>query len=523
MKNQVLHIFRKDVRHHWPEIVLSLALVVAYAWQEVTKYSRWGNAPDELSLIFPVSLLLVLAWVFLILRVVQGECLVGDKQFWVTRPYEWPKLLAAKLLFILTFFNVPLFILQAFLLLMAGYSPNSHIRGLLWLQVLWTLILVMPATTLSTVTASIGQFILAVLGLLLYSTLVFPAMSSLVPAAEVQAPAPVLGDIQVLLPVGVALSIIFWQYARRKTWRSRLLLVSFAVVIPLAILIIPYTLLIERAYPQASAAQQLPVRLAFDPAKPTSLQGGYPEKNNVHVRVPLVFSGVASGSWVSVAGVQEQILAPGERPWNSGWRGNGTRLLAGRQHAQLDITIDKGYFERVKSASVRLRITFALAPAHAKQTTHIVAQSGSFRVPGEGRCSFPPMFQGEMVCVFPLKTPFFLMTARSDELTCTPQKREPLPAGLTLYGGNFWNPDSAPADFGINPVEMQPVGFWDWGETRETNYHARVCPGTPLTFFTDWEDLPRLRTDLEIEGIRLQDYKLADTAEGSGFVGFSVP
>jgi hypothetical protein len=28
---QILHIFRKDARHHWPEILISLALLVVYA------------------------------------------------------------------------------------------------------------------------------------------------------------------------------------------------------------------------------------------------------------------------------------------------------------------------------------------------------------------------------------------------------------------------------------------------------------------------------------------------------------
>lgn len=43
---------------------------------------------------------LILFWVFLTLRVVHGETLVGDRQWWVTKPYEWWKLLLAKELFL---------------------------------------------------------------------------------------------------------------------------------------------------------------------------------------------------------------------------------------------------------------------------------------------------------------------------------------------------------------------------------------------------------------------------------------
>jgi hypothetical protein len=350
----------------------------------------------------------------------------------------------------------------------------------------------------------------------------FPAVQSLVPAVGVSGVSSVSGWLESLVLFGAGVAVVLWQYSRRRTARSRLLLIGAAVAVPLIMLVTPYRILIERAYPQASTGQPLPVQLAFDPAKPTSLQGGHPEKNKVHIRIPLLVSGIASGSSVSVSGILEQIQAPGEQPWSSGWHGHGMVLLAERQHTQIDIGIDKGFFERVKSAQAKLHITFALAPAHARETAHIVAQAGPFAVPGEGRCSFSPMFQGETLCIFPLKTPYFLMSAKSDELTCTPQKKEtPLPPATTLYGGHLWNP--GPADFGLNPVQTTSLGFWDWGGARDPNYRPRVCPGTPLTFFTNWEDSPRFRTDLEIDGIRLADYKLSDAPEGAGGFSIGVP
>ena len=104
--SQILHIFRKDVRHHWPEILLSLALLIAFAFEQPR---TWTGQPIEnrfLSFLLGfLPALMVLSWGFLIVRVVQGETLVGDRQFWVTRPYEWPKLLLAKLLFVFLFFH----------------------------------------------------------------------------------------------------------------------------------------------------------------------------------------------------------------------------------------------------------------------------------------------------------------------------------------------------------------------------------------------------------------------------------
>src|SRR5207245_1051798 len=141
--NQVLHIFRKDIRQHWWEIGASLAMAVAYAWNESrhdtgSGYFQVGASSFLMPILAP---LLVAAWALAIVRVIQAESLAGDRQFWVTRPYEWKKLLAAKVLFVLVFVNVPLLILQAFLLVKAGFPLRAHIPGLLGLQAPWLLIL----------------------------------------------------------------------------------------------------------------------------------------------------------------------------------------------------------------------------------------------------------------------------------------------------------------------------------------------------------------------------------------------
>ena len=99
--NQVWNIFRKDARHHWPEIAASLALLVAFAWLDIRSWSSFDDgiatgAAAAFSFFFVSQMLpglikplLLLSWMFLIVRVVHEESLVGDRQFWVTRPYDW--------------------------------------------------------------------------------------------------------------------------------------------------------------------------------------------------------------------------------------------------------------------------------------------------------------------------------------------------------------------------------------------------------------------------------------------------
>ncbi len=145
---QVLHIFRKDARHLWREIAASLALLVAFAWLDIRSWSQPYGAMAGGSLFFLsaqvlpglVTAMLPVSWIFLIVRVVQGESLVGDRQFWVTRPYDWKQLLVAKALFVVTFVNFPLLLADAFLLARAGFHPAHYIGGLLWMQLIWILV-----------------------------------------------------------------------------------------------------------------------------------------------------------------------------------------------------------------------------------------------------------------------------------------------------------------------------------------------------------------------------------------------
>jgi len=99
--NQVLHIFCKDIRRHRLEIVVSLFLLFGFAWKMPIIWSqdpRVTEAPVSRWLFALLGISLCFSWWFLIVRVIQGESLVGDRQFWLTRPYQRRWLMAAKAL-----------------------------------------------------------------------------------------------------------------------------------------------------------------------------------------------------------------------------------------------------------------------------------------------------------------------------------------------------------------------------------------------------------------------------------------
>ena len=100
---QILQIIRRDTQRHLPEIVFVLAVLVAFTWAEPRIwFPRDYFGADRLAEAMSswLQTILVLGWVILIARVMHSESLVKDCQCGIAQPYEWKKLLAAKLLFI---------------------------------------------------------------------------------------------------------------------------------------------------------------------------------------------------------------------------------------------------------------------------------------------------------------------------------------------------------------------------------------------------------------------------------------
>jgi len=103
----ILHILLKDLRRHWMEITGYWLVCATWAWRQAYPFELEWMQQREL-----VPILFFAMWILLTVRLVQGECLVGDREFWPTRPYRWPLLLAEKALALLLFLNLPLLIAQ---------------------------------------------------------------------------------------------------------------------------------------------------------------------------------------------------------------------------------------------------------------------------------------------------------------------------------------------------------------------------------------------------------------------------
>src|SRR5579859_656183 len=164
----IFHIFKKDFRRHCPEFLVSLIFLAIFLWDQPR---QWTVHPPEFrffsSLLRYLPHFLSLSWAFLLIRLVQGESLVGDRQFWLTRPYKWHTLLSAKLLAALLLVHLPLFLAQLLLLKLAFYPVLASVPGLLQIQFMFFSIITLGSFVVGSITRGVGEAALVVLGLFL--------------------------------------------------------------------------------------------------------------------------------------------------------------------------------------------------------------------------------------------------------------------------------------------------------------------------------------------------------------------
>jgi len=517
---QILNIFRKDLRRYWRESAVSVALLVAYSWNDVrgwagernvAAYGAIGGLISYQFLSGLVTVLLPVAWAFLIVRVVQAETLVGDRQFWITRPYEWKKLLAAKVLFVGFTINLPLLIADILLLAKAGFPPTHYVGGLLWMQLMMVLVLILPIATLATVTASVSQMMLAVLGVVLYMIGV-AALASVIPSSGFSGPADSL-DFILLIVTSVA--VILWQYAQRKTSGSRWLIAVLALTVVLIIVATPYNAIVKHDFPQLEPGELLPVQMALLPAK-TAADANVPDKEKeIVIQIPLSTSGVADDSIVVVSGVKVSLEAPNGLRWNSGWESPGISLFPDQKATQIDFNLKRKFFERVKSYSVKARIALALTVYRDKNRADFVTPPGEFAMPDLGFCSAGTYLR-EIHCRAPLRTPSsMLITSDLSATTCPAREGESRADNREIVRDWHQNSDSL-AEFGISPVKNIDVYLWDRHDGAR-RLVAGICPGTPLIISSP-KFVRSTRMELEINSLRLADYRLRQDEPGaSGF------
>jgi hypothetical protein len=519
---QILHIFKKDVRRYWPEIFISLALLVLYTRRQVEAAPEITGAGDiRLFFFFEMTRLvtpiLVLFWAFLILRVVQDESLVGDRQWWVTKPYLWWQLLLAKLFFIFVFINVPLFFVQLFLLHHAGFSIVHNFRDLVLIQ-FTPLILIVFSLALASLTKSLAQALLGI-GLALTILIACVWLGSHLSHNSYGESSKFMEALEFFFVFAPFIFVPLWQFARRKTWTSRGILVG-SLAAAYLISFIPSASHLEQSYAPV-AANDSPVHLTI-PAIPELEKTPTAWPNNVPT-VPLIIpvnvSGSAPGTVVLIDGINITADSPEDSRWSPGWFPQSLKVWPGEQRLNLSYSAKRKGYQAIKSKSLDLHIQLLFSEYQEADPRPLLMSPYGFQDTYLGTCGPSRLAPGLIECRKPFRPASYMARFDAPKFPCPPPRQYPsgTPTNLAVAYSLSASRDGFLPDPGLNPIidyyiafiSVTPVPETE-GKLQRADSVINVCPGAEIHLarpllkrqFRMQLDLPNTRLDTLIQEFR---------------------
>jgi hypothetical protein len=494
---QPLHIFRKDATHLWPETLVSVALLAAYAWADVQTWTPTeGFNPASLGKGI-LAFLIVISWLILVSRLVHDEELVGDRQFWTTRPYTWYGLLAAKVIYIAVFIGLPFLVMQAWLLHHAGLYPTQLVPALLKNLLYIALIFLLPLLAIAAVTATFVRYISSVLAGFIY---LFAVLAIVGYNAPESLAAPYIGYLisgALLVLVVVALLLQYW---RRKTLVARLLLVAVPLVFVLFALLTPTNLLNARRYPEVSAGV---LSLDTNPMlqQPDGRLFVFQHKVVVDLPLQVQLKGFDENSIIAVQRVRAEITGANGFHYTSDWSSDNAELLPQRPVGMAHLRLPEAVWNKIHSQPVAVHLQLGTQIFSAGTAYSVNATETAFPVPGHAACTVLAE-DGSLNCRFPFGNPAFTRVS------------------ATVHDGNCLMPGlrSAQATAAI-PPSNSPLGFSpvDVTHTELSLGESKVplCPDTRTTFVPSVEG-GYGRMTLDIPSVTLDPYAYRIPVRPSG-------
>jgi len=210
---QAWQILRKDGFYLRREIALYFGTLVA-AWY-LGPFHAWWLGPYEPGI---TEMLVMIAGAFLISRLIHADALAGDRQFWITRPYRWTSLLAAKLLFIVALIDLPVLFFQWFMLSREAFSFSSIWRGLLWEQ-----FLIFGMSLLVAAFAAMTAGLVSFAAIVIVAEVVLAGISRAVklPEHSLHSSEWLRGALGFTVVLVMSVVVLFLQYRGRHTGASR--------------------------------------------------------------------------------------------------------------------------------------------------------------------------------------------------------------------------------------------------------------------------------------------------------------
>ena len=505
---QALHIFRKDTRYLWPEILASLAaLAMSAAWSPHT----WSYTPTAMRWQGLVQLLPVLVfatWALLAARLVQAESLAGDRQWWITRPYEWKNLLAAKALFAVVWIYLPFVVEQAVVLREGGFSPYAYAAGWGMMMAVVSGWVVLPLLATAAVTENFVRMALTACGIVAALVVGYDLVTMPRGGYDSTVPNDHHMWVVAVLMVGTAFVLVL-QYATRRTRRSR----GLAAGVVLLATCVAATLTatqqsrIDRWYPAAAGAGPMqiamPVKTKALYIQPLVRVGPSERPGMMYVQVPVDFSGIAEGRAVQVDDVKIAIddVRTGwhwTAPW---WTSRALHILPGTHRGQVEIMLRKEQLKRFVAGSGTMQLTLAVTELQASTDAPAAISPGDdLVVPGFGVCNADELNRfNQLICRSAMgQPPLTRVSATWYPKECSPQERMPnAPLTAATWAGSL---QSSSARASLSTVQLVLVNLYpDWhdGYDLYRTVGLPLCPGT-VVHFTRYNPIGHARVSVTL-------------------------
>lgn len=531
---QILAIFRKDARRFWPEILICCALLGALllvypdTWRSTASPAHvgalrfFGGEGPMAVLASCLVVLIPIAWLVLIARLVHCERLVGDNQFWLTRPYHWPRLFLAKLLFLAAFVYAPFFLMQCVLLREGGFHPAHYLGALLFNLLALTAVFLLPLLALSSLTTGFGRLMLVLLGVALVAAAAAVAGSVIPSNVITGVPDLISSQIGVSLLFCGTLAVALVLYARRRPKPGWLILIALTLILCSTAFFDPDRPLVGRYFPELTAGSAPPVAFAYgarDLIQPRASLTD--DKRGVDLALPMIESGVQDGYAAIPQALRVTMTDARGVTWESPWQGYpGANFLPGRTITFMEFRMPRSTYDRMKASPMTLRLSVAVTAARkATESVIPLPADSDFVVPEIGVCK---------------PTRWLLDPDDIKGIACRSAMNEPqltyISAPWTSGGCKTAAPDSQPVTSGgwageldPGPAELGITSVWDanvnipipaaipgrYGVSVNSPAEWSLCVGTPLRF-TQYRTASRVREEVTLPNFRLPELAIGD-------------
>jgi hypothetical protein len=280
-----------------------------------------------------------------------------------------------------------------------------------------------------------------------------------------------------------------WQFACRKTWTSRGILVG-SLAAAYLISFIPSANHLEQSYPLV-AADDAPLHPTIptipEPEKPPT---AWPDSvPTVPLVIPVNVSGVTPGTVVLIDGINITVDSPEDSRWSPGWSRQFVQAWPGEQRTNLSYSAKRKEYQIMKSKSLNLHIQLLFSEYQGTNPRVLLMSLYGFQDTYLGACRPSPRASGAIECRKPFRSASYMARFDAPKFPCPPPKQFPSGTPTNLAVAYSWSAprDGFLPDPGLNPIVDYYIGFSSVspipdtnGKTQPANSVVNVCPGAEI-------------------------------------------